>query len=242
MPAPIQYRGGRAAKPARVDCAAVAWSDREPRPVVLDRRETPRGEIVLRRAGGVYELIANGTFLMDSRDGRSERAMVREAIAGRTDVRLLLGGLGLGISLDESLATQAVREVVVVEIEPAVVDWGRSHLAGLHRCGLDDPRVRLVVADLRHQLERREGSFDAICLDLDNGPGWLVHAGNAVLYMDHGLERLRALLAPRGRLTVWAAAPDPPFLARLRARFADVRTVPIPVRSGPEDVIYVAAR
>jgi spermidine synthase len=242
MPAPVHVPRRPRGETGAGRLAAVARGDREPSPVVLDRRDPPRGELVLRQVGDVYELIANGTFLMDSRNGRSERALVREAIAGRTDARLLLGGLGLGISLDESLADEAVREVVVVEIEPAVVDWARTHLGGLHRRGLDDPRVRLVVADLRDQLEHLEGSFDAICLDLDNGPGWLVHAANAALYTDRGLDRLQALLRPAGRLTVWAAAADPPFLARLRARFAHVRTVSIPARRGPEDVVYVAAR
>src|SRR5207248_820100 len=72
------------------------------RPVVVDRRDTPRGELVLRRAGEHHEVIANGTFMMDTRDGRSERALVREALAGLADARLLLGGLGVGFSLDEA--------------------------------------------------------------------------------------------------------------------------------------------
>ena len=70
------------------------------RPVVVDRRQTPRGELVLRQAGDHFDVIANGTFLMDTRDGRSERALVREAVAGRSGVRLLLAGLGVGFSLD----------------------------------------------------------------------------------------------------------------------------------------------
>ena len=109
------------------------------RPVVVDRRQTPRGELVLRRAGEHFEVIANGTFLMDTRDGRSERALVREAIAGKTDVRLLLAGLGVGFSLDEALRTDAVSEVVVVELEPVVVEWARTHLGGLTEHGAGRP-------------------------------------------------------------------------------------------------------
>lgn len=195
---------------------------------------------MLRQAGEHFEVIANGTFLMDSRDGRSERALVGEAIAGRTDVRMLLAGLGVGFSLDEALRTDAVAEVVVVELEAVVVEWVRTHLGGLTEHGLDDPRVRLVVADIRDVLETAEGEFDAICLDIDNGPGWLVHEPNAAVYTAATLALIGRRLAPEGRLAVWAAASDERFEARLRRRFATVATVSIPVARGPEDVVYVA--
>jgi spermidine synthase len=210
------------------------------RPVVIERRVTPRGELVLRRAGPHFEVIANGTFLMDTRDGRSERALVREALAGAGEARVLVGGLGVGFSLDEALATEDVREVVVVELEPAVVEWARTHLRGVTRRGLDDPRVTLIVADLREALGALEGRFDAICLDVDNGPGWLVYDQNAGIYGDTGLAELEALLSPGGRLAVWAAAPDAAFERRLRSRFGAVRCVSVPVQRGPDDVIYVA--
>lgn len=197
---------------------------------------------MLRRAGRHFEVIANGTFLMDTRDGRSERVLVREALAGAADARVLVGGLGVGFSLDEALATDGVREVVVVELEPAVVEWARSHLRGVTRHGLDDPRVTLVVADLREALGALEGRFDAICLDVDNGPGWLVHDRNAEIYGDRGLAALAALLSPGGRLAVWAAAPDAAFDQRLRSRFDQVEVVSVAVARGPADVVYVAER
>jgi spermidine synthase len=211
------------------------------RPVVIDRRGGVNGELVLRRAGADLEVIANGTFLMDTRDGRSERALVREAVAGLRDARVLIGGLGVGFSLDEALRTPAVAGVVVVELEPAVVEWGRTHLRGHGGGGLDDPRVRLVVADLSDALETLDGPFDAICLDVDNGPGWLVHERNRRLYADAGLRRIHGLLRPGGRLTVWAAAADADFEGRLRDCFDTVRSVAIPVPRGPDDVVYVAA-
>jgi spermidine synthase len=217
--------------------------DAEPlddRPRVIDRRTTARGELILRQAGSHYEVIAGGVFLMDTRDGRSERAMVRAATAGRRDLRLLLGGLGVGFSLDEALRGRAVREVVVVEIEPAVVDWSRTHLCDLAGHRLADPRVRLVIADLLDHLERDHGCYDAICLDTDNGPGWLVHPANAGLYDDRGLALLHARLNPGGRLAVWAAADDPGFERRLRARFSAVSVERVAVPRGPDDVVYVA--
>jgi spermidine synthase len=209
------------------------------RPVVVDRRQTPRGELVLRRAGEHFEVIANGTFLIDTRDGRSERALVREAIAGQAAARVLLAGLGVGFSLDEALRADAVAEVVVVELEAVVVEWVRTHMRGLTEHGLDDPRVRLVVADIRAVLEA-DDEFDAICLDVDNGPGWLVHEANAAVYADATLVLIGRRLRPGGRLAVWAATPDEEFEGRLRRRFAAVATVSIPVARGPDDVVYVA--
>ena len=210
------------------------------RPVVIDRRQGVNGELVLRRAGADHEVIANGTFLMDTRDGRSERALVRAAVIGLREARVLIGGLGVGFSLDEALRAPGVAEVVVVELEPAVAGWARTHLRRHGGAGLDDPRVRLVVADLGELLETLEGPFDAICLDVDNGPGWLVHERNRRLYADAGLQRIHRLLPPGGRLTVWAAAADPGFEARLRARFDHVRALSIPVPRGADDVVYVA--
>jgi spermidine synthase len=209
------------------------------RPLVIDRRAGVNGELVLRRAGPDHEVIANGTFLMDTRDGRSERALVREAVAGLERARVLLGGLGVGFSLAEALRAPEVAEVVVVELEPAVVDWARTHLRPYGGAGLDDPRVRLLVADLDDALGTLEPPFDAICLDVDNGPGWLVHERNGRLYDDGGLGRLRRLLRPGGRLTVWAAAPDAAFEARLRTCFDVVHTFEIAVARGPADVVYV---
>jgi spermidine synthase len=210
------------------------------RPFVVDRRQTPRGELVLRRAGEHFEVIANGTFLMDTRDGRSERALVREVIVGKACVRLLLAGLGVGFSLDEALGADAVAEVVVVELEAVVVEWVRTHLGGLTERGLGDPRVRLVVGDIRDVLETTEDEFDAICLDIDNGPGWLVHEANAEVYADAMLALIGRRLRAGGRLAVWAAAPDVEFEARLRGHFGEVATVSIPVARGPDDVVYVA--
>ena len=226
------------AYPPRVPSESPANQD--DRPVVIDRREGVNGELVLRRAVADHEVIANGTFLMDTRDGRSERVLVREAVAGLRDARVLIGGLGVGFSLDEALRAPGVGEIVVVELEPVVVDWARTHLRGYGGAGLDDPRVRLVVADLGAALETLDGPFDAICLDVDNGPGWLVHGRNRVHYADAGLRRIRGLLPAGGRLTVWAAAADAAFEARLGGHFAAVRSVAIPVPRGPDDVIYVA--
>jgi spermidine synthase len=210
------------------------------RPEVIDRRDGVNGELVLRRAGADHEVIVNGTFLMDTRTGPSERTLVREAVAGLRDARVLLGGLGVGFSLDEALRAPGVAEVVVWEIEPAVVEWARTYLRGYGGAGLDDPRVSLVVADAGDTIESLEDPVDAVCLDVDNGPGWLVHERNRRLYGETGIALLRDRLRPGGRLTVWAAAADAEFEARLRDCFDTVRAVAIPVPRGEDDVVYVA--
>ena len=203
--------------------------------VTVERLDTPRGELVLRRDGDYHEIVSNGTFLMDTRDGRSERELVRAAVRG-PGARVLIGGLGVGFSLAEALTLDPAA-VTVVEIEPAVVRWNRAHLgrAGL----LDDPRVTVVVDDLAAFLAAGRGRYDAICLDVDNGPEWTVTVDNAVLYGDPGLSAVDRRLAPGGRLAVWSAHRSADFEGRLRARYQTVETRQIPVARGEPDVVWV---
>jgi spermidine synthase len=221
---------------ARLTCAGIE----EPRPVVVERLDTDSGELALRAFGDHHEIILNGVFLMDTRDGRSERALVREAIDGIEDARVLLGGLGVGYSLDEALATARVRSVVVVEIEPAIVRWARTHLRGVCTHGVDDPRASVVVGDLAAHLRESTDTYDAICLDVDNGPDWLSREPNAWLYGDAGLHCLRRRLASSGRVALWSSTASPDVARRLEQRIGPVRTVTVPVARGPDDVVYVA--
>jgi spermidine synthase len=218
----------------------ASQGDVDSRPVVVERCDTSLGEIVLRRAGDDYEIIFGGTFLMDTRDGRSERAMVAAAVEGRRDVRMLIGGLGVGFSLDEALANPEVRDVVVVEVEPTVVGWHRRYFRGINRFGLDDHRVRLVVGDAFEYVRRSGERFDAICIDVDNGPEWLVSPENARIYADAGLRELASHLAPEGRLAVWSASENEGFSARLRAMSADLEILRFGKDRGPDDIVYLA--
>jgi spermidine synthase len=206
--------------------------------VTVERLHTPRGELVLRRDGDQHEIVSNGTFLMDTRDGRSERELVRAAVRG-PGARVLIGGLGVGFSLAEALTLDPAA-VTVVEIEPAVVRWNRRHLgrAGL----LDDPRVTVVVDDLAAFLARDRCRYDAVCLDVDNGPEWTVTVDNAALYGDPGLSAVDRRLVPGGTLAVWSASEAPGFEARLRARYGSVERVEIPVARGEPDLVYVARK
>ena len=205
--------------------------------VTVERLATPRGELVLRRDGAHHEIVSNGVFLMDTRDGRSERELVRAAVRG-PGARVLIGGLGVGFSLAEALRSPDVAAVTVVEIEPAVVRWNREHLG----TALDDPRVMVVTADLAAWLAAGDEEFEAVCLDVDNGPEWTVTDANAFLYEDPGLDAVDRRLAPGGRLAVWSAAAAPAFEARLRRRYRTVEVVQIPVARGEPDVVYSARR
>ena len=194
-----------------------------PAPEVIERLTTAAsGELVLRRRGADYEIIANGTFLMATHGGRSERAMVdlalADAPAGR---RLLVGGLGVGYTLAACLAHPATVAVTVVEREPAIVRWNRTHLRQHNGGAPDDPRTQMETADLSVYLAGPPQPFDAILLDTDNGPGWLVSPENARLYGPDMLQRLRHWLAPGGVLAVWSAQPEPDFAARLRQVFGN---------------------
>ncbi|MEU3189213.1 spermidine synthase [Streptomyces sp. NPDC006992] len=242
--------------------------------VTLERRSGPYGEVVLRQRGAHFEIIANGCFLMDTSDGRSERLLVRAARdelsrggedhsgravtppdpEDRTDgtdhpagPRLLIGGLGVGFSLAEAAAEPHWGRVTVVEREPAILDWHRGGpLAGISGPALADPRTELVEADLVayvHRAAETGPRFDALCLDIDNGPEWTVTDGNSTLYSPAGLAACRAALAPGGVLAVWSAQPSPAFEGSLRnAGFCRVRTDEIPVARGVPDVVHFAAR
>ncbi|MFF8677033.1 spermidine synthase [Streptomyces sp. NPDC015237] len=226
---------------------AITSPDFREAPEVLDRREGPYGEVVLRRHGALLQIIANGCFLMDTSDGRSERRLVdaaADALAGsggRTAPHLLIGGLGVGFSLAHAAADPRWGRIAVVEREPAVIDWHRSGpLSALSAPALADPRTKIVEADLVTYVNETSDTYDALCLDIDNGPGWTVTEGNDGLYGPSGLTGCARLLRPGGVLAVWSAQPSPEFEETLRnAGFQQVRTEEIPVARGVPDVVHL---
>jgi spermidine synthase len=156
-------------------------------------------------------------------------------------VRILIGGLGVGFSLDEALRHPAATEVVVVEVEEAIIRWHATHFGVHASTALEDPRTRVVNADLTAWLVDGADQFDAICLDVDNGPDWTVAAGNAVLYTEEGLSLLRRRLVPGGVLAVWSAMAAPAFEAALRQHFISVQVHLVEVPRGDPDHVYIAA-
>ena len=201
---------------------------------VVARVETPRGELVLRRDGEHFEVISNGVFLMDTRDGRSERLLVTAALDAHPAPRsLLIGGLGVGFSLDAAVADERLERITVVEIEPALPRWYEAELGGTaHR----DPRVDIVVGDI----SQHAGSYDVVCLDVDNGPDWTVTEDNTSLYDAAGTAKLAGRLNPGGVLAVWSAHPVAAYEELLRAQFRDVKFLTVDVARGEPDVVYVA--
>lgn len=218
-------------------------------PVVLDRvRGRTGGDLVLRRVGSHYEIFSNGVFLMDTRDGRSERRMVRACLDALPDggrpLWVLVGGLGVGFSAREALDDPRVGAVRVVELEPRVIDWHRGELGALTGTLPDDPRCAVVNADLVEWLESAAAPpspdrYDVICLDTDNGPDWTVVEGNERLYGPAALDRLERILAPGGLLSFWSAMRAPAFAELLRQRFGTVEAIEIPVPRGEPDLVYL---
>lgn len=172
-----------------------------------------RGEVALNRRYGTlghetYELIVNGAFVMDTTETSTERLLASSALRRLLDedLRILVGGLGLGFTVAELLHSPRVAAVDVVELEPALVDWIRDDLVP-HTAGvLSDPRVRVRVGDVHTAVrDDRPGSYHAILLDVDNGPDWLVHEPNAQLYERPFLTACVRALRPGGLLSVWSS-------------------------------------
>ncbi|MFI9118180.1 spermidine synthase [Streptomyces bikiniensis] len=218
-------------------------------PVTLDRREGPHGEVVLRRRDEHYEIIANGTFLMDTSDGRSERLLVDAALDAlpgerRAGASVLVGGLGVGFSLAHAAADPRWGRIVVVEREEAIIDWHRrGPLAAISGAALADPRTVILHTDLVEHVHTSTDTYDALCLDIDNGPDWTVTEDNESLYSARGLAACAARLTPGGILAVWSARPSEDFEATLRnAGFSGVRTEEVPVARGVPDAVHLAVR
>jgi spermidine synthase len=224
--------------------------------VVIERATTPQGELQLqqwlRPAGEkpVYEIIFNGIFLMASYNERSEKALAALAIepleSVRDGLRVLIGGLGMGHTLRAALDFEDVQVVEVVEIEEYIIRWARGIFSGLNGRACFDPRVGLIEMDLGEYLYRTDKGYDAIILDVDNGPTWLSLESNRRLYERQALIRIRDLLSSGGVFTVWAAERSASFERRLEEVFERAETITVEdsdIRGQSTDyIIYRAQR
>jgi len=216
---------------------------------ILDESIPPDGErLELDRTGEIYAIRVGGVLLMTSATSGSESQMAEigaEQVGGRSGARVLVGGLGMGYTLRAVLDRfDDTAEVTVAELLPAVVRFNRGPVAHLAGEPLMDRRVQLVEGDVRGAIAA--GDWDAILLDVDNGPGALTAATNAGLYDEAGVARLVRALRPGGVVVVWSVAPDDTFLRRLQRAglIAEARRVYARgnVKRGPRHTLFVATR
>jgi spermidine synthase len=211
--------------------------------VEIARAETERGELVLRERRDVaaptaIELRANGVFVMDTLEVSTERALAAAALEVVDDPRaVVVGGLGLGFTMHEVLADSRVERCAVVEIEQALVDWMRNGTVPHGPAYLADERVTVVVADIAVALaEAAPASYDLVLLDVDNGPGYLVHDANEALYQAPFLDTARRALRPGGALVIWSASEAPQLEDTMRTVLgrAEARPYDVQLQDRPE--------
>ena len=214
--------------------------------VVIERVASPGGELVLSRRDGEYSIRVGGVELMNSRDHSSEDELGRRAVARLEAARprVLIGGLGMGFTLRAALdALPARAHVDVVELVPAIVRWNRGELAPLANAPLADSRVTVIEADVARVIRDTKAPYDAIVLDVDNGPD-AVFEGNAALYRQRGLAAAHAALVPGGWLAVWSSFRSNSFTTWLKqAGFVvELATLRHATRGGPTHFVWLAQR
>jgi spermidine synthase len=221
----------------------IPWS-------LVDTAQVPGGgELRLKQRGAEFSIMLGQNELMNSRLSGSEEALATiacERIRDRKAPRILIGGLGMGFTLRAALAALGpAARIVVAELVPAVVAWARGPMAEVFADSLTDPRVSIREADVGHLIRSEASAFDAILLDVDNGPEGLTHKANDALYDLKGLSAARAALRPGGVLAVWSSTQNPKFTWRLgKAGFAveEVRARANGSRGGARHVIWIATR
>ncbi len=214
----------------------------------VDQSTTRDGQsLVLYHRDGAYQIRVDGMELMSSRAHGSEAALAkltREALAKVPAPTILIGGLGMGFTLRAALdCFPPEARIVVAEVFEEVVKWNRGPLAHLAGRPLADARVRLRRADVAEVLD--EGPFDAVLLDVDNGPQAFTLEDNARLYEARGIARVRDSLTASGVLSLWSAGDEPAFERGLKRAGFRVRRVRVPARGrggGPRHTIYVATK
>lgn len=213
---------------------------------LIDVAEVPGGDpLRLFRRGGDFMIVLDRNELMSSRMSGSEEAlaeMTLARLAAPASARLLIGGYGMGFTLRKALALMGPGgKAVVAELVPKIIDWARGPMAELAAGCLDDPRTEIVMGDVGAAITRGRGTYDAILLDVDNGPDGLTRLANDKLYTFDGLRAARAALKPGGVLAVWSAGPDDRFRRRMGEVGFEVEEVAVRARQngkGPRHVIW----
>jgi spermidine synthase len=213
----------------------------------LDKAKAPGGgELRLMQRGAEFSIRLGANELMNSRLSGSEEALAAipcARIRDRPAPRILIGGLGMGFTLRAALAALGDQaEVVVAELVPAVVKWAQGPMAPLFGECLRDPRVSLIEGDVGRAIGSARAAYDAILLDVDNGPEGLTREANDALYNAAGLRAARIALRPAGILAVWSSGPNRNFTQRLRGAGFGVEEIRVRAHGagGARHVIWVA--
>lgn len=221
--------------------------------ILLEQARTPGGALLeLYQRGGDFTIRVDGKELMSSRLKHSEIELAKLGVEGLSPAvragspRVLVGGLGCGYTCAAALeALPPSARVAVSELSPVVVEWNRGPLGPLANHPLDDPRVEVIVGDFAELLREGRRRFDAILLDLDNGPAALCESSNSWLYTEAGLRAAQALLRRGGVYAVWSAGPDAAFSRRLKAVGFEVSEHPVRAHTsarGKRHMIWRATR
>lgn len=217
---------------------------------LIDTAQVPGGEdLRLFRRGADFMIVLDRNELMNSRMSGSEEALATmsiERIADKKAPQILIGGYGMGFTLRAALAELGPdAAITVAELVPAVVAWARGPMAEIFGDSLTDPRVTIREEDVRGLIADGRASYDAILLDVDNGPDGLTRAANDRLYDMAGLGTARGALRPGGMLAVWSSGPDPSFTRRLHKAGLGVEEVRVRAngkRGGARHIIWIATR
>jgi spermidine synthase len=215
---------------------------------LIGTAEVPGGdELRLYRRGDDFIIAIDRNELMSSRMSGSEEAlatMTCDRLRSSKGASLLIGGYGMGFTLRAALGVLGPdAKIAVAELVPGIIDWARGPMAELAAGCLDDPRVELILGDVSKAIGAATRRYDAILLDVDNGPDGLTREANEGLYSAAGLATAKAALRPGGILAIWSAAPDARFTRRLTAAGFQVEEVGVRARSngkGPRHVIWFA--
>jgi len=238
---PASGRGG-----AEVGCRESSFM--KPNRKLAETTTPDGGRLILCEHDGSYCIRLNGQDLMHSSAAASEVRLGElgaDAVSGRPNSLVLVGGLGLGFTLKGLLARSSRgAKVQVAEIIPQVVEWNRNLLPDLNGRLLDDPRVEVVLRDVWTVIASADSAqYDVVVLDTDNGPTAMVQKQNARLYSFKGLLQLARALKPHGSALFWSARPDAVFAERLARAGFRVKVVPAPLYAGAKHravSIYVA--
>jgi spermidine synthase len=236
----------RRSSPTAIDLEQGHMKPRE----LIGTARVPEGrELHLFRHLDDYMIVLDGNQLMSSRMRGSEEAlavMTCERLRDETTPHLLIGGYGMGFTLRAALGVLGPNaRVTLAELVPEIIDWARGPMAALTAGCLDDPRLTLVAGDVAAVIAAAVSRYDAIMLDVDNGPDGLTRAANDRIYSVQGLAFAKAALRPGGILAIWSAAPDALFSRRLNDAGFKVEEISVRARSngkGPRHVLWFARR